>query len=475
MIVVGVFVFYFSMMHFCLLCACPPFGSASSLLEHVTLCHVSQRTPCPGDYDTKSLNDEQWDFMIKVEIMLRNNLPGLKNINVLLTDYFPDRSCVAIRSLRKLAIYKTKYKLINDDANSSTFSLHRDSVDLPELIPFNDSVIESKSFDITVSPPEISLSIDNNIEGCSTGDAAELNDGADDSPTTFICCYCSRAFNSKMGLTQHKRLKNFNDYGKEVGQFVTKSRNTAWDDEKKYIIARLEKDILENSDAPIRNINQQLNSRFPHRSVNQISCLRKRERYKAIFRDIAREFSTSDESFSLDNSNFIHSLLDHDYDFSVLSSNPNRSSDAMADSSNVHNSALINLSSTSPSIVHSSNRAAFNNFVSGDMGDISGSDSFMDVINNISDHFMTLPKPFYNTVYMNFNSVIDNIFNTYKNDFNSIHFKIDFLFLSLTCSALISPFRILIFKILILLSLLLLLRIMLVMMCVIICLVGSVN
>lgn len=126
------------MMH-CLLCACPSFDSASSLLEHVSLCHVSVRAPSPGNYDTRSLSEEQWEFLIKIEIMLRNNLPGLKNINVLLTDYFPDRSCVAIRALRKLAIYKTKYKVISESVNSDTLHSNsiRDSISLPELVPFD--------------------------------------------------------------------------------------------------------------------------------------------------------------------------------------------------------------------------------------------------------------------------------------------------------------------------------------------------
>lgn len=153
-------------MHFCL-CACTPFGSASSLLEHVTLCHVSSRTPCPGTYDLKTLNDEQWEYMIKVEVMLRNSLPGLKNINVLLTDYFSDRSCVAIRSLRKLAIYKSKYKVISNNTNSMSLASHSDSLDLPELIPFNDSVAETKSIDVSVSPPDISLPTVGTVADCS--------------------------------------------------------------------------------------------------------------------------------------------------------------------------------------------------------------------------------------------------------------------------------------------------------------------
>lgn len=95
--------------------------------------------------------------MIKIEIMLRNSFPGLKNINVLLTDYFPDRSCVTIRALRKLTIYKTKFKDINDKVNSRSQSFQSDSVELPELIPFNDSVAKTKSFDISISPPTITM------------------------------------------------------------------------------------------------------------------------------------------------------------------------------------------------------------------------------------------------------------------------------------------------------------------------------
>lgn len=189
-----------------------------------------------------------------------------------------------------------------------------------------------------------------------------------------------------MGLTQHKRLKHFASYVKEIEQAVTKCRNTAWEEEI-YNIARSEKEILENTDAPIRNINQQLNSRFPHRSTNQISCLRKRDRYKAIFRGIAREPSTSDESFNMDNSNFINSLLDHEYDFSMVSSNHETTNNGLADLSVHQNSALDNFVSSSPPLVCGFNRAIFNNFPSGDMGIIRGL-MLLDI--NVAEFFFIL-------------------------------------------------------------------------------------
>lgn len=211
--------------------------------------------------------------------MLRNSLPVLRNINVLLTDYFPDRSCNAIRSLRKLAIYKTKYKLISDSIGSDSLhsSSFQDSINMPELLPFHLISSTPGSSGLPIIPPSTSVGLDSSF---TETDIINEAINSDTSEFKFNCDYCNRAFNTKIGLSQHKRHKHFDDYSREVQQAASNSRNTLWDDEEVYLLARFEKDILESKEVPVRNMNQLLHARFTHRTINQISCMRKRDKYK---------------------------------------------------------------------------------------------------------------------------------------------------------------------------------------------------
>lgn len=118
------------MMYNCALCACPSFDSTSSLLDHLLIYHVSRRASDPSTYGIKSLNDDQWDYLIKVELILRECFPDLKNIHVAFTDYFSDRYCVVIRALRKLAIYKLKLAEIK----SSFTSIRNESINWDLLV-----------------------------------------------------------------------------------------------------------------------------------------------------------------------------------------------------------------------------------------------------------------------------------------------------------------------------------------------------
>lgn len=173
-------------------------------------------------------------------------------------------------------------------------------------------------------------------------------------------------------------------------------------DEEIYILARLEKGILQNSKSPVRNMNQQLHLKFPHRSVNHISCLR-RERYKTVFQEIAGDIRTSDESFYLSNSNFMASLLDHDYDFSILTSSPGTHGETRAESIIEPSSASNIQITSSPYITRGTIGADHQLSFINNTSDGLGNKSFNDVIRNTAVYFNTLPAPFFNDYYLNFN------------------------------------------------------------------------
>lgn len=90
-------------MHVCTLCTCPPFGEAINALDHSLLSHAALRSYDSVELSLRTLNDEQWVYIIKMRIMLREFIRNIKNINVKRDKYFPDRNLEAIRA------YKSKY------------------------------------------------------------------------------------------------------------------------------------------------------------------------------------------------------------------------------------------------------------------------------------------------------------------------------------------------------------------------------
>lgn len=76
------------------------------------------------------------------------------------------------------------------------------------------------------------------------------------SQENFNCIYCGGDFESKIGLTQHKRHRHPEEYTQEIQLTVTQSRNTIWSDEEIYLIARIERFLLQSKETQVRNMNQ---------------------------------------------------------------------------------------------------------------------------------------------------------------------------------------------------------------------------
>lgn len=294
------------MMFTCKFCACLPFDTATSLIDHVMLCHVSKYESDAVTANAKYFDDEQWEFIIKLQLMLREVFPNLKIIYVELVKYFPDRSYEAIRALSKLKVYKSKFQelqvyrasdyneemdgedttanttktdmlmLKNEVENKSPSSRIGSSTDegIPDL---TDYFINVDELDINIilipdtSPNRIDKqdaqttrsNIDNDLLQSSI---MQLSDRLESSNIKFLskaadrfkCIFYGRVFSSKSGLLEHKRHKHTTEYVMQIHRGIDPSRNTIWTDEEIYLLAELEKDLVKGSDQPIRNINQHL-------------------------------------------------------------------------------------------------------------------------------------------------------------------------------------------------------------------------
>lgn len=70
------------------------------------------RSSITAELKNRNLTDEQYVYLIKVEAMLRKFMPNIKNINVKLAKYFPDRDLDTLRAIRKARSYKNRYDAI---------------------------------------------------------------------------------------------------------------------------------------------------------------------------------------------------------------------------------------------------------------------------------------------------------------------------------------------------------------------------
>lgn len=104
----------------------------------------------------------------------------------------------------------------------------------------------------------------------------------------------------KSGLSQHQRHRHPDEYALHLQLGRDNSRNHVWIDEEICLLAKMGLSLINESKSNTRTINQLLSNRFPGRTANQISCLRKRQRYKDIYQRILNE-STSSNNDSICN------------------------------------------------------------------------------------------------------------------------------------------------------------------------------
>lgn len=70
------------------------------------------------------------------------------------------------------------------------------------------------------------------------------------------------------------------EYALQIQLETNTSRNTSWSNEEVSILAKFELDLRAKNQ--VRNVNQIFHNLLSNRSVNQITCLRKRNKYKEI-------------------------------------------------------------------------------------------------------------------------------------------------------------------------------------------------
>lgn len=268
------------MLH-CIFCASLPFPEAKALFKRIQLCHSNVRITDPTEYKLKVLNDEQLDFPAELESLLWAYFPENCNINVELDRLFPDRDYDAIRGIRKLKSFKIRYnefanlQLSSNAANiSNNFS--------PSLS--NDTGVMYTMRDIRDNLSELGQSEDNLLSSSFNASNSLLDTSVP--VEKFECSFCQRIFGSKIGRSQHCRHPH--EYAKQIQLGMDRSRNTLWDDEEIYLVAKFELDLL-HVEGNIKNINQRLHALLPLRSINQIACLRKRIRYKDILEAVRGE------------------------------------------------------------------------------------------------------------------------------------------------------------------------------------------
>jgi hypothetical protein len=107
----------------------------------------------------------------------------------------------------------------------------------------------------------------------------------------FICDLCSRSFDTKIGLGQHRRRAHKEAQHAEIAQAAANRTNVQWTDEELRLIALAEQELQGS-----RQVNKDLHVKFPHRSRDAISSLRKQPRYKAILANICSQSVPSIQS-----------------------------------------------------------------------------------------------------------------------------------------------------------------------------------
>lgn len=98
--------------------------------------------------------------------------------------------------------------------------------------------------------------------------------------TTFQCPECTATFGSKIGLSQHRRHRHFEEYNEDVNLARLKPR---WKKEEEYLMATKEVELRSQK---VRDINAQLLRAFPHRTLHSIKSHRRQEGYKRLVEDL---------------------------------------------------------------------------------------------------------------------------------------------------------------------------------------------
>ncbi|KAL1486220.1 hypothetical protein MTO96_031489 [Rhipicephalus appendiculatus] len=103
-----------------------------------------------------------------------------------------------------------------------------------------------------------------------------------------ICTECGRAFQTKSGLSQHRRHRHLEAYNADINVERSKPR---WTREENYLMARFEADLHKQN---VRNINERLAERFPARTFDGIKSHRRAQGY----RDLVAQLLNADRAAS---------------------------------------------------------------------------------------------------------------------------------------------------------------------------------
>lgn len=308
-------------MYSCIFCAGPGFNDIEIPFKHLYNNHSVS-----GDKGKWSI--DQSVTLAKIEILLRELCPLSRNINILLAKCFKGKTRDEIKRHRTTTSYKDQLELIANTSISSSlnnilnpeFSILPEDLEQPDCLSLSPKLsscnISSVNSPLSVrghtgeSTPHSLISVkpfglvgDSDVSMLgSDPKAVAVEEGSFgslvDPKTKFDCLYCGRIFTSKIGLSQHKRHTHYEEYILEVQLACGSSRNTIWTDEEIALLAYAE--IKAETDPDIKFLNIYLQKQFPHRTSNQISCMRKRARYKSILENIRVEGQVVD-SPSCDN------------------------------------------------------------------------------------------------------------------------------------------------------------------------------
>lgn len=153
---------------------------------------------------------------------------------------------------------------------------------LGEIGDINNLVAENISF------------LENSLLRESIGRSSPLSSSLISTSDSFRCIFCNRAFDTKIGLGQHKRHEHPHELALQCALGNDPSRNTLWCNEEVALLAARE--LALGPGLGQMEICRKLQAQMLHRTVESIRGLRKGDRYKSILEKLRNERPTSQPS-----------------------------------------------------------------------------------------------------------------------------------------------------------------------------------